>query len=36
LMKGGSCGSDQTTFLRLPMTQRLILTMTFTYPRDHY
>src|SRR5262249_39528652 len=27
LTKGGSAGSDQTTFLRLPMTQRLILTM---------
>src|SRR5712691_8884830 len=32
LMKGGSCGSDQTTFLRLPMTQRLILTMFFYVP----
>src|SRR5580658_6461422 len=27
---GGSCGSDHTTFLRLPTTQRLILTM-FVY-----
>src|SRR5271169_1268526 len=28
----GSCGSDHTTFLRLPTTQRLILTMQFYYP----
>jgi hypothetical protein len=27
LTNGGNCGSDQTTFLRLPITQRLILTM---------
>ena len=32
LTNGGSCGSDQTTFLRLPVTQRLILTMPFMYP----
>src|SRR5580704_4058436 len=32
LMNGGSCGSDQTTFLRLPMTQRLILTMSCYLP----
>src|SRR5271165_6295407 len=32
LTYGGSCGSDQTTFLRLPMTQRLILTMPLYLP----
>jgi hypothetical protein len=33
LMNGGICGSDHTTFLRLPTTQRLILTMLCIYPR---
>ena len=33
LMKGGSFGSDQMTFLRWPTTQRLILTMPSIYPR---
>jgi hypothetical protein len=36
LTNGGSFGSDQTTFLRLPVTQRFILTMLVIYPKRRH